>query len=49
VSRADDNKVIELWRVQTRLGIKPADRRLPSPSDDYERDLEALRKLLERA
>lgn len=51
MSRAADNATIELWRIQSRLGIKPADRRLPSSANDrdsFERDLEIIRQCMER-
>jgi hypothetical protein len=49
MTRAADNAIIELWRVQARLGIKPAERCIPArTSEEYERDLDVLRKLLNR-
>ena len=51
MSRPNDNALIELWRVQSRLGIKPADRRIPSSANDrdsFERDLAVIREVLER-
>lgn len=52
MNRADDNATVELWRVMRRLGIKPADRRLPSAANDidsFERDLAVLRTVMTRS
>lgn len=46
--RADN--ILWIWQLQRQAGIKPEDRKLPDPVADsaYERDLDVLRKCLER-
>lgn len=48
MSRATDNATFAAWQLQRRLGIKPADRRLPSNDnvDAFERDLATIRELM---
>lgn len=49
MTRASDNALIELWRLQERMGIKPSERRLPEQDAEFERDIEVLRQLMARS
>lgn len=44
--RADN--ILSFWQAQRAAGIKPEDRRLPPSDQDYERDIEVIRRCMER-
>ena len=45
-----DYALLAIWQLQAACGVKPEDRRLPpaNDQDSFDRDLEIIRKVMER-
>lgn len=44
------DQLLDLWRLQRQLGVPANDRKFPDANEDsFERDLEVIRKCMERA
>lgn len=48
-SQQEADRIFEFWRLQARMGIPPAQRRLPEKDAEFERDMEVLRQVMERS